>query len=116
MESVAPPTLHVHDLHKEIPLGRETILILRGLSFDLFRGEMVALMGPSGSGKSTLLGIVAGLDRPTSGQVCLDGDEIGNLSERALAALRARKICVVMWLSPISGQHAGNGGPAEIHQ
>jgi putative ABC transport system ATP-binding protein len=89
------PTLVVRDLTKQIPLGREIITILRGLSFDLHRAEMVALMGPSGSGKSTLLGIAAGLDRPTSGEVLLDGAEIGGLSERRLASLRAQKVGMV---------------------
>jgi putative ABC transport system ATP-binding protein len=88
-------TLIVRDLRKEASLGREVISILRGISFELYRGEMVALMGPSGSGKSTLLGIVAGLDRPTSGEVILDGIEIGTLPERQLAALRARKVGMV---------------------
>jgi putative ABC transport system ATP-binding protein len=91
----AEQTLIVHDLKKEATLGREVISILRGVSFELYRGEMVALMGPSGSGKSTLLGIVAGLDRPTSGEVILDGTEIGDLPESRLAALRARKVGMV---------------------
>jgi putative ABC transport system ATP-binding protein len=89
------PTLVARDVTKIIPLGREEITILRGVSFDLARGEMVALMGPSGSGKSTLLGIVAGLDRPSGGEVVLDGEEIGRLSERRLADLRARKVGMV---------------------
>jgi putative ABC transport system ATP-binding protein len=76
-------------------MGREVISILREVSFDLHRAEMVALMGPSGSGKSTLLGIVAGLDRPSSGEVILDGREIGQLSERRLASLRAQKVGMV---------------------
>lgn len=89
------PTLAVRNVEKRVPLGREIIEILRGVTFDLQRGEMVALMGPSGSGKSTLLGIVAGLDRPTSGQVILDNTEIGNLSEKSLASLRANKVGMV---------------------
>jgi putative ABC transport system ATP-binding protein len=89
------PTLVARDVTKIIPLGREEITILRGVSFDLAHGEMVALMGPSGSGKSTLLGIVAGLDRPSGGEVILDGEEIGRLSERRLADLRARKVGMV---------------------
>jgi putative ABC transport system ATP-binding protein len=89
------PTLIARDVRKIIPLGREQITILRGVSFELARGEMVALMGPSGSGKSTILGIVAGLDRPTDGEVILDGEEIGRLSERRLAYLRARKVGMV---------------------
>ncbi len=80
---------------KRVTLGRDTITILNGVSFDLLRGEMVALMGPSGSGKSTLLGIVSGLDSPSEGEVILDGDDIGALSERRLASLRARKIGMV---------------------
>jgi putative ABC transport system ATP-binding protein len=94
-ERDSAPTLMARDVEKHIPLGRETIHILRGVSFDLRRGEMVALMGPSGSGKSTLLGIVAGLDRPTTGEVVLDGEEIGRLSERRLADVRARKVGMV---------------------
>ena len=89
------PTLSVRQVEKSVPLGREIITILRGVSFDLFPGEMVALMGPSGSGKSTLLGIVSGLDRPTRGEVLLDGKEIGNLSERSLASVRAQKVGMV---------------------
>lgn len=89
------PTLSVRQVGKQVPLGREVIIILRGVSFELTRGEMVALMGPSGSGKSTLLGIVSGLDRPTSGQILLDGVEIGSLSERHLAALRSQKVGMV---------------------
>jgi putative ABC transport system ATP-binding protein len=91
----AEPTVVAREVAKEARLGREVITILRGVSFELQRGEMVALMGPSGSGKSTLLGIVAGLDRPTSGDVILDGTEIGSLPERQLAAVRARKVGMV---------------------
>ncbi len=93
--AVTEPTLSVRDVIKELPLGSERISILGGVSFDLQAGEMVALMGPSGSGKSTLLGIVAGLDRPTSGDVILDGLEISRLPERRLAAFRASHVGMV---------------------
>lgn len=93
--SAAEPTLCVREVTKEVPLGRETVTILRGVSFDLFPQEMVALMGPSGSGKSTLLGIVAGLDRPSSGEIVLDGEDISTLGERQLASVRARKVGMV---------------------
>jgi putative ABC transport system ATP-binding protein len=94
-QAIEMPTLLARDVRKIIPLGREDIVILRGVSFELARGEMVALMGPSGSGKSTLLGIVAGLDRPTDGEVVLDGESIGTLSERHLSSVRARKVGMV---------------------
>ncbi len=87
--------LSVQSVCKSISLRRESIEILRGVTFELDRGEMVALMGPSGSGKSTLLGIVAGLDRPTSGQVTVAGTEIGYLPERALASFRADNVGMV---------------------
>jgi putative ABC transport system ATP-binding protein len=89
------PTLVARDVGKRVTLGREVITILHEVSFELRHGEMAALMGPSGSGKSTLLGIVAGLDRPSSGQVVLDGNEIGALPERRLATLRAQKVGMV---------------------
>jgi putative ABC transport system ATP-binding protein len=69
--------------------------ILKGISFDVRRGEMLALVGPSGSGKSTLLGILAGLDSPTSGQIVLDGIDITRMSEGKLATVRNRKIGMV---------------------
>jgi putative ABC transport system ATP-binding protein len=93
--AVVTAALSVENLCKSIPRGRDTIEILRGVSFDLGRGEVVALMGPSGSGKSTLLGIVAGLDRPSNGKVTVVGTEIGYLPERKLAQFRADNIGMV---------------------
>jgi putative ABC transport system ATP-binding protein len=87
--------LSVQDVCKSIDRGQDTVEILRGVTFELERGEMVALMGPSGSGKSTLLGIVAGLDRPSSGQVTVAGTEIGYLPEKALASFRADNVGMV---------------------
>lgn len=62
------------------------------VSMTIGRGEWVALMGPSGHGKSTLLQIIGGLDRPSSGSVAIDGDDLGRLASAQLAALRAQKI------------------------
>jgi putative ABC transport system ATP-binding protein len=84
--------IHIHDLKKEFKLGNQRVEVLRGLSLDVQRGELLSIVGPSGSGKSTLLGLMGGLDSPTSGTVALDGQEIGPLNERQLTRLRNEKI------------------------
>src|SRR5258705_493237 len=65
---------------------------LRGVSLVIERGEMVAIVGPSGSGKSTMLHLIGTLDRPSTGIVRIDGDDVAALSDRALSALRARTV------------------------
>ena len=87
--------MDVRDITKSLPLGRERIEILKGISFQIMNGEFVSIMGPSGSGKSTLLGIIAGLDNPTSGQVFIDGIDITSMSEGKLASVRNNKIGMV---------------------
>jgi putative ABC transport system ATP-binding protein len=87
--------MEVHEVTRVLPLGHENIEILRGISFEVRRGEFLAILGPSGSGKSTLLGIIAGLDNPTSGRVVIDGINITHLSEGKLASIRNRKIGMV---------------------
>ena len=87
--------MDVQDITKSLPLGRERIEILRGISFQIMSGEFIAIVGPSGSGKSTLLGIIAGLDNPTTGQVFIDGVDITRMSEGKLAAVRNSKIGMV---------------------
>ncbi len=86
------PVLSLREVTKTIDTGTHRVEILKGISFDIARGEFVAVMGASGSGKSTLLGLVAGLDTPTSGSIQIEGEEISRLGEDALAVLRGRKI------------------------
>ncbi len=83
------------DVRKSLPLGRERVDILKGISLTIAHGELVAIVGPSGSGKSTLLGIIAGLDSPTAGQVLVDGVDITHMGEARLARVRNQKIGMV---------------------
>lgn len=87
--------MDVRNITKTLPLGREKIDILKGISFQITSGEFVSIVGPSGSGKSTLLGIIAGLDNPSSGQVLIDNIDITHMSEGQLAEVRNNKIGMV---------------------
>src|SRR5688572_6385383 len=90
-----PSAIDVDSVTRTLTLDRRELRILRGVSFSVAAGEWVALTGPSGSGKSTLLGVLAGIDRPTSGRVCLEGEEISCLPENRLARLRNAKIGII---------------------
>jgi len=72
--------------------GGSPIAVLKSITFDVPPGGFLAIVGPSGSGKSTLLGLLAGLDRPTSGHVVLDGQDLSALTEDERAKLRAEKV------------------------
>jgi putative ABC transport system ATP-binding protein len=87
--------LEAIDVRKSLPLGRERVDILKGISLKIEHGELVAIVGPSGSGKSTLLGIIAGLDSPSAGRVLVDGVDITNMGEARLASVRNQKIGMV---------------------
>lgn len=84
--------IRVLGLTKSIATATHRVDILKGIDFDVPRGQFVAIMGQSGSGKSTLLGLLAGLDAPTTGTILLDGEDITGLDEDRLAVLRGRKI------------------------
>ena len=86
--SPMPVILEAHDLTKSYPLGSTVVEALRGVSLTVQAGEFVALMGPSGSGKSTLLQVLGGLDRPTTGEVILEGETISELSDDRATRLR----------------------------
>jgi putative ABC transport system ATP-binding protein len=89
------PVIVLEDVH--LTLGSEAgpVNILRGVTLEIGRGETVSVVGPSGSGKTTMLMIIAGLERPTSGTVTVDGVVLGGLNEDALALFRRRSLGIV---------------------
>lgn len=90
--------VNVAGVEKVFHRGSEDIHVLSNLNLQVPKGEFLALMGPSGSGKSTLLNLIGGLDRPTQGVVAIAGDNVAELSDRALAAWRARHVGFVFQL------------------
>jgi putative ABC transport system ATP-binding protein len=86
------PIASARDLVKTYGKGEAAVRALDGVSVDLDRGEMTAIMGPSGSGKSTLMHCMAGLDTPTSGLIVVDGEDVGRMRQRALTRLRRTRL------------------------
>jgi putative ABC transport system ATP-binding protein len=84
--------IQAENLTKIYKMGDMEVHALRGLSLEIKRGEVVAVMGPSGSGKSTLMNIIGCLDRPTAGEYMLDGERVSQLNNDQLATIRNRKV------------------------
>jgi putative ABC transport system ATP-binding protein len=84
--------IRIRDLAREYRMGSELILALRGVTLEIHRNEYVAIMGPSGSGKSTMMNVLGCLDTPTAGEYWLNGEEVSQLSDDALARVRNREI------------------------
>jgi putative ABC transport system ATP-binding protein len=84
--------IQARDLVRHYALGEQTVKALDGVSIDVAKGEMVAIMGPSGSGKSTLMNLIGALDVATSGSLKLDGEELTGMGPDRLADLRNRRI------------------------
>jgi putative ABC transport system ATP-binding protein len=84
--------IEIENLVKDYTVGEMVVHVLKGISFEIERGDFVSIMGPSGSGKSTLMNILGCLDKPTSGTYMLDGISVGNLNRDQLAEIRNNKI------------------------
>jgi putative ABC transport system ATP-binding protein len=108
----------VSDVIRVFGSGSTAVRALRGVSFAVSRGQLVALRGRSGSGKTTLLNIVGGLDRPTSGSVCVAGREVGAMSERERTAMRRSTVAFIFQsfgLIPVLSAAENVGIPLRIN-
>jgi putative ABC transport system ATP-binding protein len=86
------PIVTVKDIVKEYAMGEVTVRASNNMNFEIFEGEFVVVLGPSGSGKSTVLNMIGGMDRPTSGEVIIDGENITKYSDNQLTTYRRKKI------------------------
>lgn len=84
--------IHLENIRKSYYMGKQELLVLKGISMDIFKNEYVALMGPSGSGKSTLMNIIGCLDTPNSGTYILNGHDVSKMTDNALASIRNKEI------------------------
>ncbi|HEX9926642.1 MAG TPA: ABC transporter ATP-binding protein [Anaerolineae bacterium] len=87
--------VEIKDVVKSFKVGDGEVTILKGISFDVKRGEFVSIVGPSGNGKSTLLNMITGIDRPTDGEVIVTGREVHRMSENKLAAWRGEHVGII---------------------
>ena len=84
--------VHMTGVRKSYVMGRNTLEVLKGVDVSIDRGEFVSIMGPSGSGKSTLMNLIGLLDRPTTGEIDINGKQISRLNDVELSALRGKEI------------------------
>jgi putative ABC transport system ATP-binding protein len=111
------PMLSVRDVHRRFGSGPAAVHALRGMSFDVEAGTMVAVVGRSGSGKTTLLNVVGGLDRPDAGTVRLDGVDVTALDEDGLSLLRRDRVAYVFQtfgLIPVLSAAENVGAPLRL--
>jgi putative ABC transport system ATP-binding protein len=87
--------VQVKEVVKSFKVGDGEVTILKGISFDVEKGEFVSIVGPSGNGKSTLLNMITGIDRPTDGEVIVTGREVHSMSENKLAAWRGEYVGII---------------------
>src|SRR6266581_2979343 len=98
MNQRATSMVDVRDVRKVYRRDSQEVPVLDGIKLQVPGGDFLALMGPSGSGKTTLLNLIAGIDRPTSGRIIVEGKEISRFSETALASWRARHVGFIFQL------------------
>jgi len=84
--------IHLEGIRKSYFMGKQVLEVLKGVSLDILKNEYVALMGPSGSGKSTLMNIIGCLDTPTAGKYILNGKDVSEMEDNALAEIRNKEI------------------------
>lgn len=92
MESAGKAVIEVNNLYKIFRIGTNRVRALNGISFKVYEGEFCAIVGTSGSGKSTLLNMLAGLDKPTKGEVVIAGQHIENMNEKNLVLFRQKNV------------------------
>ena len=92
MSNEDSPLVRVEDVSREFEVGNQTIHALKDVTFDVRRGEFLAVIGRSGSGKTTLLNVIAGLDRATKGHVYIGGDDVSTMNDKQLTELRRHKL------------------------
>lgn len=100
------PIIEVKNIRKEYPIGDETVVALKRINLSVMRGEICCIFGTSGSGKSTLLNQLAGMEKPTRGEVLIGGVPISRLSENQLASFRQKHLGFVFQsYNPAAGPH-----------